>query len=73
MITTLVSTSRAQLSRFGMGLIAPEVGLDLFEQAVHEGRALSIPVVLDVERLKVYYENQGGVPPSYAQCWAKGK
>ena len=63
MITTLVSTSRAQLSRFGMGLIAPEVGLDLFEQAVHEGRALSIPVVLDVERLKVYYENQGGVPP----------
>lgn len=63
MTTTLVSTTRAHLSQFGLGLIAPEVGLDLFEQAVHQGRALSIPAVLDVERLKVYYENQGGVPP----------
>ncbi|KFY51099.1 hypothetical protein V496_08929 [Pseudogymnoascus sp. VKM F-4515 (FW-2607)] len=63
MITTLVSATRAHLSQFGLGLLAPEVGLDLFEQAVQEGRVLSIPAVLDVERLRVYCENQGGVPP----------
>lgn len=63
MITTLVSTTRTHLSEFGLGLIPPEVGVDLFEQAVHDGRPLSIPAVLDVEQLKLYYENQGAVPP----------
>ena len=63
MMTTLGSTTRAHLSQFGLGLVAPEVGLDLFEQAILGGRALSIPAVLDLERLKVYCENQGKVPP----------
>ena len=63
MATTLVSTTRSHLSQLGLDLIAPEVGLDLLEQAVHQGGALSIAAVLDVERLKAYYESQGGVPP----------
>ena len=63
MATTLVSTTRAHLSQLGLGFLAPEVGLKLFEQAVHQGRALTIAAVFDLQRLKAYYEEQGGVPP----------
>ncbi|KAF2430781.1 polyketide synthase [Tothia fuscella] len=63
MITTLTSSTRSHLSEMGMGLIAPKVGLDLFERAVIQGHALSILAVLDLARLKTYYVNQGGVPP----------
>lgn len=60
---TLVSTTRAHLSQLGLGFLAPEVGLKLFEQAVHQGRAHTIAAVLDLQRLRAYYEEQGGVPP----------
>ena len=63
MATTLVSTTRAHLSQLGLGFLAPEVGLKLFEQAVHQGCALIVAAVLDLQRLKAYYEEQGGVPP----------
>ena len=63
MATTLVSTTRTHLSQLGLGFLAPEVGLKLFEQAVHQGRALTVAAVLDLQRLKIYYEEQGGVPP----------
>lgn len=63
MATTLVSTTRAHLSQLGLGFLEPEVGLKLFEQAVQQGRALTIAAVLDLQRLKAYYEEQGGVPP----------
>ena len=62
MAATLVSTTRAHLSQLGLGFLAPEVGLELFEQAVHSGRALTVAAVLDLQRLKAYYEEQGGVP-----------
>ncbi|KAI1179735.1 polyketide synthase [Nemania sp. FL0916] len=61
--TTLVSTTRAHLSRLGLDFLSPEVGLDLFEQAVRQGRALTVCAALDLERLKAYYMEQGGVPP----------
>ena len=63
MTTTLVPTTRAHLSQLGLGFLAPEVGLELFEQAVHSGRALTVAAVLDLQRLKAYYEEQGDVPP----------
>ena len=63
MATSLVSTTRAHLSQLGLGFLAPEVGLKLFEQAVHQGRALTVAAALDLQRLKAYYEEQGGVPP----------
>jgi thioester reductase-like protein len=63
MATTLIPTTRAHLLQLGLGLLAPEVGLELFEQAVHQGGALNVAAVLDLERLKTYYGNQGGVPP----------
>ena len=63
MATTLVSTTRAHLSQLGLGFLEPEVGLKLFEQAVQQGRALTVAAVLDLQRLKAYYEEQGVVPP----------
>lgn len=63
MATTLVSTTRAHLSQLGLDFLAPEAGLKLFEQAVHQGRALTVAAALDLQRLKAYYEEQGGVPP----------
>ena len=63
MATTIVPTTLAHFSRLGLGFLAPEVGLELFEQAVHEGRALTVAAVLDLQQLKTYYEEQGGVPP----------
>ncbi|KPM42088.1 Phenolphthiocerol synthesis polyketide synthase type I Pks15/1 [Neonectria ditissima] len=62
MATTLVSTTRTHLSQLGLGLLAPEKGLELLEQAVHQGRALTIAAVLDLERLGAYYQDQGCVP-----------
>ncbi|GAP93000.1 putative polyketide synthase [Rosellinia necatrix] len=62
MATTLVSSTRAHLSQLGLGSLAPESGLELFERAVRGGRELTVAAVLDFERLKAYYEEQGGVP-----------
>ncbi|KAI1818264.1 polyketide synthase [Poronia punctata] len=62
MTTTLVSTTRAHLSQLGMDFLGPEAGLKLFERAVSQGRALTVAAVLDLQRLKTYYEEQGGVP-----------
>ncbi|KAI0444727.1 polyketide synthase [Xylaria telfairii] len=62
MATTLVSTTRTHLSQLGLGSLAPASGLELFEQAVHRGRELTIAAVLDLERLRAYYEEQGGIP-----------
>ncbi|KAM3509785.1 hypothetical protein MY11210_006188 [Beauveria gryllotalpidicola] len=65
MATTLKSTTRAHLSQLGLGFIAPEVGLDLLEQAVYQGRALTVAAVFDSQRLRAYYEAQGSLPPLF--------
>ncbi|XXG96829.1 hypothetical protein Hte_003120 [Hypoxylon texense] len=62
MAMTLIPTTRSHLSQLGLGFLVPEVGLNLFEQAVHHGRELTIATVLDIERLKTYYGEQGGAP-----------
>ena len=62
MATTLVSTTRAHLSQLGLGFLAPEIGLKLFEQALRRGSALTVAALLDLQQLKTYYEEQGGVP-----------
>ncbi|KJK85338.1 Erythronolide synthase, modules 1 and 2 [Metarhizium anisopliae BRIP 53284] len=63
MATTLVPTTRAHLAQLGQGFLPPEAGLEIFEQAVYQGRALTVAAVLDLQRLRAYYEEQGGVPP----------
>ncbi|KAI1368685.1 hypothetical protein F5Y08DRAFT_294492 [Xylaria arbuscula] len=62
MATTLVSTTRAHLSQLGLGALESEAGLNLFEQSVRRGRELTVAADLDLERLKCYYEEQGGIP-----------
>ncbi|KAI0192144.1 polyketide synthase [Astrocystis sublimbata] len=64
MVTTLVSTTRAHLSQLGLGFLEPDDGLQCFEQAVRGGRELTVAAVLDLEQLKAYYEEQGGMPTS---------
>nr|AQV04230.1 SwnK [Alternaria oxytropis] len=60
MATTIASTTRAHLSQLGLGFLAPEAGLEMLEHAVSGGRALTVAAALDLERLKSYYEDQGG-------------
>ncbi|KAK7429151.1 hypothetical protein QQZ08_004366 [Neonectria magnoliae] len=62
MATTLASTTRTHLSQLGLGALVPEKGLQLLEQAVRQGRALTVAAVLDLERLGAYYQEQGRVP-----------
>ncbi|KAK2836988.1 Type I Modular PKS, partial [Arthroderma sp. PD_2] len=73
MATTLASTTRAHLSQLGLGFLAPEVGLKLFEQAVQQGRALTVAAALDLQQIKAYYEEQGGVPPFLQSLLAQAK
>ncbi|KAF5022960.1 hypothetical protein F66182_4985 [Fusarium sp. NRRL 66182] len=63
MASTLVSTTRTHLSQLGLGLLAPDTGLELLEETVRQGRTLTIAADLDLERLGAYYQEQGGVPP----------
>ncbi|KAI0515270.1 polyketide synthase [Xylaria bambusicola] len=62
MSTTLNSTTRAHLSQLGLGALESEAGLNLFEESVRRGRELTVAADLDLERLKGYYEEQGGIP-----------
>nr|POE90200.1 6-deoxyerythronolide-b synthase erya1, modules 1 and 2 [Quercus suber] len=62
MTQTLTAATRSHLSQLGLGFIDGSAGLKAFEQAVRLSRALVVAAVLDLKRLKVYYETQGGVP-----------
>lgn len=62
MTTTLASTTRAHLAQLGLGFLAPEAGLRLLEEAIQSSRVLTVAAVLDFQKLKAYYEEQGGVP-----------
>ena len=58
-----------RLAKFGLDPLRPEEGLDLLEQAVRSGRALTVAAALDPERLQSYFEEEevgrGGIPPIY--------
>ncbi|KAI1309561.1 KR domain-containing protein [Xylaria venustula] len=62
MANTLASTTRVHLSQLGLGSLASETGLKLFEQSVYQNRELTIAADLDLDRLKAHYEAQGGAP-----------
>ncbi|UNI18430.1 putative PKS/NRPS-like protein biosynthetic cluster [Purpureocillium takamizusanense] len=63
MITTLAGNTRTHLARFGLRPLAPDVGLELLDQAVRSGRALTVAAALDFEQLRGYYEDCGSIPP----------
>ena len=62
-------TTLTHLAKFGLDPLTPEEGLELFEEAVRSGRALTVAAALDRERLQSYLEEEeagkGGIPPFY--------
>ena len=61
-------TTLTHLAKFGLNPLTPEEGLELFEEAVRSGRALTVAAALDPERLQSYFEEEagrGGIPPFY--------
>ncbi|KAH8891135.1 polyketide synthase [Thozetella sp. PMI_491] len=67
----LAATTQSHLGHFGLDPLTPEEGLDLFREAVVSTRALTVAAALDLERLKSYYEEQGGMPPLLDSILAK--
>ncbi|KAH7130941.1 polyketide synthase [Dactylonectria macrodidyma] len=63
MASGLASSARAYLADFGLDALTQDQGLALFEKAARSNRALTMAAALDPERLRVYYEDRGGVPP----------
>ena len=58
-------TIRTHLAQFGLGPLRPEDGLELFEQAVSSGRALTVAAALDLKRLQSQLEEERGNIPSF--------
>lgn len=73
MVTTLPVTTRTHLSQLGLDYLTPEAGLELFEQAVYQGRELTIAATLDLERLQAYCKEQGGVPTALISLLGQAK
>ncbi|KAI9643927.1 hypothetical protein NHQ30_007278 [Ciborinia camelliae] len=63
-------TTLTHLAKFGLDPLKSEEGLELFQQAVYSGRALTVAAALDPERLRAYLEEESGdeknaIPPFY--------
>ncbi|KAH7118621.1 polyketide synthase [Dactylonectria estremocensis] len=63
MASELVASTRAQLADFGLDALTQDEGLALFGNAARSRRPLTMAAALDLERLRVYYEDRGGAPP----------
>ena len=64
MASKLARTAHSHLAQFGLGPLPPHDGLGVLEYAVRTHRPLTVGAVLDLERIRSYYEEQsGGVPP----------
>ncbi|KAH6643321.1 polyketide synthase [Truncatella angustata] len=63
MASRLSHITQSHLIHFGLDPLTPEEGLRLFDQAVVSDRALTIAAALDLERLRGYLDEQGGIPP----------
>ncbi|KAB5518053.1 polyketide synthase [Coniochaeta sp. 2T2.1] len=55
----------AHLAQYGLDLLPPSEGLELFQQAVVSRRPLIMAAVLDLERLRAYFEEQVGLIPPF--------
>jgi amino acid adenylation domain-containing protein/thioester reductase-like protein len=64
-------TTLTHLSKFGLDPLKPEEGLNLLEQAIRGGRALTVAAALDPRRLRIYLENElaesDGIPSFYSK------
>ncbi|CAD6592399.1 MAG: hypothetical protein ASARMPRED_006249 [Alectoria sarmentosa] len=62
-------TTLTHLAKFGLEPLKPQEGLDLLEEAVRSGRALTVAAALDLQRLQSYLEEEeagrGGISTLY--------
>ena len=58
-------TTRTHLAQFGLDPLLPEDGVELFEQGVSSGRALTVAAALDLKRLRIRLEEERGSIPSF--------
>ena len=66
MASKLGPTTISHLAYFGLDPLPPDEGLELLKQAVVSGRALTVAAALDLERLRGFFEEQGGrIPPLF--------
>ncbi|KAM5453540.1 hypothetical protein MaudCBS49596_002743 [Microsporum audouinii] len=54
---------RGRYARLGLDPLEREDGLNLFEQAARSGRAVTVVAAYDIERLRSYNDDRGGIPP----------
>ncbi|KAK8091367.1 hypothetical protein PG994_000872 [Apiospora phragmitis] len=62
MASRLSNTTRSHLALIGLDPLAPGNGLQSLQDAVSEGRALTVAAALDLRRLQDFYDEEGGVP-----------
>jgi amino acid adenylation domain-containing protein/thioester reductase-like protein len=62
MAAQLSETSRARYAKLGLDSLTSQDGLELLDQAVRSGCALHVAAAYDLDRLRNYYEDRGGVP-----------
>ncbi|UUU39568.1 type I polyketide synthase [Streptomyces sp. NBC_00162] len=62
MAANLSSVDQARASRSGVLEITADEGLDLFDAGLHAGRALLVPIKLDLRTLRAQAGAGGGVP-----------
>ncbi|KAK0648491.1 polyketide synthase [Cercophora newfieldiana] len=64
MASSLAPTAQSYLARFGLSALSPEGGLKVMDCAVRSQRALTVGAVLDLERVRRFFDDQeSGAPP----------
>lgn len=65
MAARIIGPTLARLTELGLDMLAPDKGLQLFEEAVRSGRTLTVAAALDLKRLQTHYTDRGNVPPLF--------
>jgi reducing polyketide synthase SwnK len=63
MAAQLSEISRARYAQLGLDSLTSHDGLELLHRAVSSGRALHIAAAYDLDRLRHYHQDGGGIPP----------
>lgn len=65
MAARIIGPTHARLTELGLDMLAPDKGLELFEEAVRGGRTLTVAAALDLKRLQSHYTKRGSVLPLF--------
>ena len=63
MATKLSDNTISHLAQFGMSPLLPAHGLSLLQEAVMSERTVTVAASLNLEKLRSYHEELGGIPP----------